>query len=127
MQFVIKDAEIQFEDIDYINAHGTSTPLNDAFETKVIKDTLVSMLMLAVSLQSMTDILGAAGGIEAIITTMALKEGFIPPTIHLENPDEECDLDYVPNVGRDSNIKYAISNALGFGGHNAVLVLKKYG
>ncbi|NLK69633.1 MAG: beta-ketoacyl-ACP synthase II [Clostridiaceae bacterium] len=130
MQFAIKDAEIQFEDIDYINAHGTSTPLNDAFETKVIKDTFGEhAYKLAVSsTKSMTGhLLGAAGGIEAIITTMALIEGFIPPTIHLENPDEECDLDYVPNVGRDSNIKYAISNALGFGGHNAVLVLKKYG
>lgn len=129
MEFALKDAGIKPEDIDYINAHGTSTPLNDPSETKVIKKVFGEhAYKLAVSsTKSMTGhLLGAAGGIEAVITAMALKDGFIPPTIHLDNPDEECDLDYVPNNGRKKDIRYALSNALGFGGHNAVIVLKKY-
>ncbi|NLY17508.1 MAG: beta-ketoacyl-ACP synthase II [Clostridiaceae bacterium] len=129
MQFAINDAGIKPEQVDYINAHGTSTPLNDSVETMVIKKVFGDhAYKLAVSsTKSMTGhLLGAAGGIEAIITAMALKEGFLPPTIHLETPDEECDLDYIPNQGRKADIKYALSNALGFGGHNAVIALKKY-
>lgn len=129
MQFAIEDAGIRPEDIGYINAHGTSTPLNDVGETKVIKQVFGEhAYKLAVSsTKSMTGhMLGAAGAIEAIITAMALKDGFLPPTINLINPDPECDLDYVPNTGRPVQINYALSNALGFGGHNASIVLKKY-
>jgi len=129
MQFALNDAGIKPELVGYINAHGTSTPLNDSIETMVIKKVFGDhAYKLAVSsTKSMTGhLLGAAGGIEAIITAMALKDGFLPPTIHLETPDDECDLDYVPNKGRKADIKYALSNALGFGGHNAVIALKKY-
>lgn len=129
MRNAIDDAGIKPEDIGYINAHGTSTPLNDPGETRVIKNVFGEhAYKLAVSsTKSMTGhLLGAAGAIEAIITAMSLKEGFLPPTINLNNPDPECDLDYVPNKGRQSDIKYALSNALGFGGHNAAIVLKKY-
>lgn len=129
MQFALQDAGLNPEDVDYINAHGTSTPLNDASETAVIKKVFGDhAYKLAVSsTKSMTGhLLGAAGGIEAIISIMALKEGFLPPTIHLETPDEQCDLDYVPNQGRKKDIRIALSNALGFGGHNAVLAFKKY-
>jgi len=129
MQFALQDAGIRPEDIDYINAHGTSTPLNDPSETRVIKKVFGEhAYKLAVSsTKSMTGhLLGAAGGIEAVITAMAIKEGFLPPTINLDTTDEECDLDYVPKKGRKKEIRYALSNALGFGGHNAVIVLKKY-
>lgn len=129
MKNAIIDAGIKPEEIGYINAHGTSTPLNDPGETKVIKDVFGKhAYKLAVSsTKSMTGhLLGAAGAIEAIITAMALKDGFLPPTINLQNPDPECDLDYIPNKGRCADIKYALSNALGFGGHNAAILLKKY-
>ncbi len=129
MQFAIADAGIQPQDIGYINAHGTSTPLNDVGETNVIKQVFGEhAYKLAVSsTKSMTGhLLGAAGAIEAIITAMALKDGLLPPTINLVNPDPECDLDYVANRGRPAQIEYALSNALGFGGHNAAIILKKY-
>ena len=129
MQFAIQDAGIKLEEVGYINAHGTSTPLNDTIETMVIKKVFGEhAYKLAVSsTKSMTGhLLGAAGGIEAIITAFAIKEGFLPPTIHLDTPDKECDLDYVPNHGRKADIQYALSNALGFGGHNSAIILKKY-
>jgi 3-oxoacyl-[acyl-carrier-protein] synthase II len=129
MNKAIKDAGIATEEIGYINAHGTSTPLNDAGETIVIKAVFGEHAKkLAVSsTKSMTGHwLGAAGAIEAIITSMALKEGFLPATINLRNPDPECDLDYIPNQGRKADIQYAASNALGFGGHNGSIVLKKF-
>jgi 3-oxoacyl-[acyl-carrier-protein] synthase II len=129
MQLAVADAGIRPEDIGYINAHGTSTPLNDVGETKVIKGVFGDhAYKLAVSsTKSMTGhLLGAAGAIEAVITAMALKDGILPPTINLVNPDPECDLDYVPNKSRPADIKYALSNALGFGGHNAALVFKKF-
>lgn len=129
MQFALQDAGLNPEDVDYINAHGTSTPLNDPGETLVIKKVFGEhAYKLAVSsTKSMTGhLLGAAGGVEAIITVMALKDGFLPPTIHLEEPDEMCDLDYVPNQGRKADLRVALSNALGFGGHNAVLAFRKY-
>jgi 3-oxoacyl-[acyl-carrier-protein] synthase II len=129
MQFAIEDAGIKPEQVDYVNAHGTSTPLNDPSETLVIKKVFgdYAYKLAISSTKSMTGhLLGAAGGIEAIITALALKDGFLPPTIHLETPDEECDLDYVPNKGRKQDIRYALSNALGFGGHNAVIAFKKF-
>lgn len=129
MAMALKDAGIKPEDVGYINAHGTSTPLNDKFETEAIKTVFGSYARkLAVSsTKSMTGhLLGAAGAVEAIITAYALKEGYLPATINYSNPDPECDLDYVPNKGRNCDIKYAISNSLGFGGHNATIALKKY-
>jgi 3-oxoacyl-[acyl-carrier-protein] synthase II len=129
MKMAIEDAGIKPEDVGYINAHGTSTPLNDPIETKVVKAVFgehAKNLAMG-STKSMTGhLLGAAGAVEAIISSMALREGFLPPTINYNNPDPECDLDCVPNVGRKADIKYAVSNALGFGGHNAALTLKKY-
>lgn len=125
----LKDADLNITDVDYINAHGTSTNYNDKFETLAIKNAFGEhAYKLAVSsTKSMTGhLLGAAGGIEAIACALALHEGIIPPTINYEFPDPECDLDYVPNVARKADIKVAISNSFGFGGHNAVLALKKF-
>lgn len=129
MEKAIADAGIKPEEIGYINAHGTSTPLNDSCETKVIKKVFgdYSCKVPVSSTKSMTGhLLGAAGAIEAVITAMALREGFLPPTINLAEPDPECDLDYVPNKGRPTPIRYALSNALGFGGHNAAIIMKRY-
>ena len=129
MSLAIEDAGMKPEDIDYINAHGTSTSLNDAGETLAIKKAFgnhATELMVS-STKAMTGhLLGGAGAVEAIITTLALKEGFVPATINYREPDEACDLDIVPNSGRKVEIKAALSNALGFGGHNASIVLKKY-
>ncbi|MCM3241420.1 MULTISPECIES: beta-ketoacyl-ACP synthase II [Cytobacillus] len=129
MKMAIEDGSLKPEDIDYINAHGTSTDYNDKFETLAIKEVFGEhAYKLAVSsTKSMTGhLLGAAGGIEAIFTVLAMKEGILPPTINLENPDPECDLDYVPNKAREKEITAAMSNSLGFGGHNATIVFKRY-
>ncbi|CAI6247707.1 beta-ketoacyl-ACP synthase II [Bacillus subtilis] len=129
MQEAIKDAGIAPEEIDYINAHGTSTYYNDKYETMAIKTVFGEHAhKLAVSsTKSMTGhLLGAAGGIEAIFSILAIKEGVIPPTINIQTPDEECDLDYVPDEARRQELKYVLSNSLGFGGHNATLIFKKY-
>ena len=129
MEFAVKSAGIEPEKIDYINAHGTSTKYNDSFETQAIKSVFkdhAKKLMVS-STKSMTGhLLGAAGGIEAIVCAMAIKEGFVPATINYKTPDPECDLDIVPNEGRKADIEYAMSNSLGFGGHNSSIVLKKY-
>lgn len=129
MQMAIDDAGIAPTAVDYINAHGTSTELNDKYETMAIKSIFGSHAYdLAVSsTKSMTGhLLGAAGGIEAVISVKALQESIIPATINYETPDEDCDLDYVPNEARKENIQYVLSNSLGFGGHNATLTFKKY-
>lgn len=129
MQEAIKDAGIAPEEIDYINAHGTSTYYNDKYETMAIKTVFGEHAhKLAVSsTKSMTGhLLGAAGGIEAIFSILAIKEGVIPPTINIQTPDEECDLDYVPDEARRQDLNYVLSNSLGFGGHNATLIFKKY-
>lgn len=129
MELALKDAGIKPEDVDYINAHGTSTPLNDAAETKAIKKVFEGhayKLMIS-STKSMTGhLLGGAGGLEAVLTIKALEEGIVPPTINYEEPDPECDLDYVPNQARRAEIEIALSNAFGFGGTNACLVFKKF-
>lgn len=124
----IDEAGIDESKVSYINAHGTSTQLNDKFETAAIKAVFGDNTKIPISsTKSMTGhLLGAAGAIEAIICAKALQEGFIPPTIGYETPDEELDLDYVPNVGRKQNLEYALTNSLGFGGHNATLLLKKW-
>lgn len=129
LTLALNDANVKPEEIDYINAHGTSTHLNDSGETKAIKLAFsehAKKLMVS-STKSMTGhLLGAAGAVEAGFSVLALKDGFVPATIGYENFDEECDLDIVPNVGRNKDIRYAVSNSLGFGGHNACLVFKKY-
>lgn len=128
MRSALIDSGLAPEDIDYINAHGTSTPLNDAMETLAVKTLFGDHAKrLAISsTKSMTGhLLGAAGGIEAAYTAMALHKGVIPPTINLDNPDPECDLDYVPLISRFSEIRAAISNSFGFGGTNISLVFKK--
>ena len=124
----IEDAGLTANDIDYINAHGTSTHMNDACETMAIKTALGDHAkdIMVSSTKSMTGhLLGAAGALEAIISAKALQDGFVPATIGYTTPDPECDLDIVPNEGRKADIKVALSNALGFGGHNASIVLKK--
>lgn len=129
MALSIADAGIRPEDVQYINAHGTSTLYNDKFETAAIKTVFGEhAYRLAVSsTKSMTGhLLGAAGAVEAIITLLAIREGYLPPTINYETPDPDCDLDYVVNRGRSTPITYALSNSFGFGGHNATLTFKKY-
>ncbi|AGK96996.1 beta-ketoacyl-ACP synthase II [Clostridium pasteurianum] len=125
----IENSKISTEDIGYINAHGTSTVYNDKMETLAIKRTFGEQAksIPISSTKSMTGhLLGASGAIEAIITTLALKDGFLPPTINYNTKDPECDLDYVPNIGRSTDINFALSNSFGFGGHNSTLVFKKY-
>ena len=124
----LKKAGLEPEQIGYINAHGTSTPYNDREETAAIKSVFGEhAYKLAISsTKSMTGhMIGAAGGAEAIFTALALRDGMLPPTINYETPDPECDLDYVPNQARAASVEYAISNSMGFGGHNAVLALKR--
>ena len=125
----IYDAGIDSADIGYINAHGTSTPLNDKTETAAIKTVFAAQAKAppVSSTKSMTGhLLGAAGAVESIITVCALRDGFLPPTIHYENIDPECDLDYIPNQGRAAAITYAMTNSFGFGGHNASLIFKAF-
>jgi 3-oxoacyl-[acyl-carrier-protein] synthase II len=129
MKMAINDGGLKPEEIDYINAHGTSTGYNDKFETAAIKSVFEDhATKLAISsTKSMTGhLLGAAGGVEAIISVLSIKEGIIPPTINYHTPDPECDLDYVPNEARKQEVNVALSNSLGFGGHNATIVFKKY-
>jgi 3-oxoacyl-[acyl-carrier-protein] synthase II len=129
MRMALRDADIAPEDVHYINAHGTSTPYNDSHETMAIKQVFGEhAYQLAVSsTKSMTGhLLGAAGGVEAAFCALALSEGIIPPTINYEHPDPECDLDYVPNHARHTDLENAVSNSFGFGGTNACIVLKKY-
>jgi len=129
MNMALKSGEINYEDVDYINAHGTSTPVGDAAETMAIKRVFKGHAKsLAVSsTKSMTGhLLGAAGGIEAVITVLSIYHSTMPPTINYETPDPECDLDYVPNSAREKKIKVAMSNSFGFGGTNATLVFKRF-
>ena len=129
MSLALDDAGVAPEEVGYINAHGTSTPMNDTCETQAIKTAFGEHAYhLAVSsTKSMTGhMLGAAGAVEAVFTAQALMDGFLPATIGYQEPDPECDLDVVPNVGRSADIKYAMSNSLGFGGHNASILLKKW-
>lgn len=129
MELAIQDAGIKPQEVTYINAHGTSTKYNDSFETQAIKSVLgeAAKNVAVSSTKSMTGhLLGAAGGVEAIVCSLAISEGYIPATINYQNPDPECDLDIVPNEGREQEVTVAMSNSLGFGGHNATIVMKKY-
>jgi len=129
MKLAIEEAGIKPEELSYINAHGTSTPYNDKFETAAIKTVLGehAYKVPVSSTKSMTGhLLGAAGAVEAIICVKAMEDNFLPPTIGYKTPDPECDLDYIPNVGREAEVVYTLSNSLGFGGHNATILLKKW-
>lgn len=129
MSNALMDANISYNKINYINAHGTSTPYNDKFETMAIKEVFKehAKSLYISSTKSMTGhLLGAAGGIEGIACAMAIDQNIIPPTINYEIPDKECDLNYVPNYPKETNVEYALSNSFGFGGHNATIIFKKY-
>ncbi|MBN1354616.1 MAG: beta-ketoacyl-ACP synthase II [Candidatus Omnitrophica bacterium] len=129
MQICIKDAGLSAKDVDYINAHGTSTVYNDKIETLAIKKVFgehAKKVAISSTKSVTAHLLGAAGGIETIACAMAIKHNIAPPTINLDNPDPECDLDYVPNKPRNMKIDVTLSNSLGFGGHNATLAFKKY-
>lgn len=129
MQAALDDAGIEAKDIQYLNAHGTSTPVGDLYEIKAIKNTFgdAAKNLKISSTKSMTGhLLGATGGIEAIFSALSIRDSKVAPTIHADSPDPECDLDIVPNEAQDLEIEYAMSNSLGFGGHNAVLVFKKF-
>ena len=129
MKVAMEEAGVKPEDITYINAHGTSTHLNDSCETAAVKAALgeaSKKVMVSSTKGHIGHLLGAAGGVEAVICAKAVEEGFVPATINYKVPDEECDLDIVPNEGRKVDVKYAMSNSLGFGGHNATILLKKY-
>ncbi len=129
VEFALRDAGIQADEIGYINAHGTSTPLNDTAETNALKRALgeAAYNIPVSSTKSMTGhLLGGGAAIEAVFSIMAIRENYIPPTIHLEEPDPTCDLNYVPNIGCQHEVHYAMSNAFGFGGHNAVLIFGEY-
>ena len=130
MKIAMEEAHVNPEEITYVNAHGTSTHLNDSYETQAIKTALgeenAKKVMVSSTKGHTGHLLGAAGGVEAIVCAKAIEEGFVPATINYKVPDEECDLDVVPNEGRKVDVKYAISNSLGFGGHNSSILLKKY-
>ena len=129
MENAMKDAGIKPEDVTYINAHGTATPLNDKFETMAVKTAFgdASKKVMVSSTKGHTGhLLGAAGGVEAVACVKAIEKGMVPPTIGYKVPDEECDLDIVPNEARKVEVKYAMSNSLGFGGHNSSILFKKY-
>ncbi len=128
MQMALCEAGLQSEAVDYINAHGTSTPLGDVGETRAIKRIFgehAYKLAVSSTKSMMGHLLGAAGAVEAIVCLLAMQEGVIPPTINYETPDPDCDLDYVPNTARQADVRVALSNAFGFGGHNATLVMAR--
>lgn len=129
VQAALRDAQVEKEAVTYINAHGTSTPLNDKGETAAIKLAFgehAKELMVSSTKSMMGHLLGASGAVEAIVSVLSVQEDFVPATINYQVPDENCDLDIVPNVGRQTKVEYAMSNSLGFGGHNASILFKKY-
>lgn len=129
MRMAMSDAGVNPEDVSYINAHGTSTPLNDKIETAAIKTALgedkARKVMISSSKSMTGHLLGAAAGVESVVCAMAIRDSVVSPTINYSTPDPECDLDYVPNESREAEVKLALNNSLGFGGHNACLALKK--
>jgi 3-oxoacyl-[acyl-carrier-protein] synthase II len=129
MRMAIRDAGLRPEEVEHINAHGTSTPLNDATETQAIKAVFgdhAKKIPISATKSMTGHLLGAAGSTEAILSILALRDGILPPTINYEEPDPACDLDYVPNVARRRPVQVAMSNAFGFGGTNAVLIFKRF-
>jgi 3-oxoacyl-[acyl-carrier-protein] synthase II len=130
MQMAFRDAGVETDEIDYINAHGTSTPLGDASETRVLKLALGEDNAQATPVSSTKGAtghcLGAAGAVEAMFTILAVNRGVLPPTINYDEPDPECDLDYIPNESREADVKVGVSNSFGFGGHNACIVVRRF-
>jgi 3-oxoacyl-(acyl-carrier-protein) synthase len=129
MRMALASARATADELGYINAHGTGTPLNDQAETRAIKAAFGEKAyeIPISSTKSMTGhMMGATGALEAIFCIQAVREGVLPPTIHYETPDPECDLDYIPNEAREKKVDLALTNAFGFGGHNAVLAIRKY-
>jgi 3-oxoacyl-[acyl-carrier-protein] synthase II len=129
MQMALDDAGVRYDQVDYINAHGTSTELNDLYETRAIKTVFKehAHTVAVSSTKSMTGhLLGGAGGVETVFSALAVHDDIMPPTINYENPAEELDLDYIPNTARKATVNYVMSNSFGFGGTNAALLLKKY-
>ena len=129
MTTALESVGLNTEDVDYINAHGTSTPLNDVVETRAINTVFgehAYQLAISSTKSMIGHMLGGAGGVESVFLVLSIRDQIIPPTINLENPDPECDLDYVPNKARETVIKAAISNSFGFGGTNAVIAMKKF-
>jgi 3-oxoacyl-[acyl-carrier-protein] synthase II len=130
MTMAMEDAGVTPADIGYVNAHGTSTPAGDAAETRALKialgDEEAARIPVSSTKSETGHLLGATGAVEVAVTALAMRDGFLPPTINLTDPDPECDLDYIPNVGREADVKVAVSNSFGFGGHNAVLVLRRW-
>ena len=128
MNAAFKDANVSPNVVDYVNAHGTSTPLGDLAETKALKSSFgahAHKVAISSTKSALGHLLGASGGVEAVVAAMSIHRNLIPPTINLENPDDGCDLDFVPNKGRDLKVTYAMSNSFGFGGHNACLLMRK--
>jgi 3-oxoacyl-[acyl-carrier-protein] synthase II len=128
MNQALRDAAVNPDVVDYINAHGTSTPLGDIAETRAVKKTFgphAHKVLISSTKSQLGHSLGASGGVEAVVTCMTIHRNLVPPTINLENPDADCDLDYVPNRARDLRVTYSMSNSFGFGGHNACLLFKK--
>jgi 3-oxoacyl-[acyl-carrier-protein] synthase II len=130
MKMAMADAGVNVDEIDYINAHGTSTPLGDASETRVIKLALGEENARKTPISSTKGAtghcLGASGGIEAVFTTLAVHRNVLPPTINYDEPDPECDLDYIPNESREADVRIGVSNSFGFGGHNACIVVRQF-
>jgi 3-oxoacyl-[acyl-carrier-protein] synthase II len=131
MRNALKSAKLEPHQVDYVNAHATSTPIGDSSETRVIKLAMgeehARRIAISGTKGATGHCLGGAGAVEALFTTLAVKEGMLPPTINYEYEDPECDLDYVPNEARTANVDIAINNSFGFGGHNACVVIRKYG
>jgi 3-oxoacyl-[acyl-carrier-protein] synthase II len=128
MELALRDAGVSPDQVDYINAHGTSTPLGDLAETKAIKKTFgdyAKKVPISSTKSELGHLLGASGGVEAVITAMTIHRNLIAPTINLDHPDPECDLDFVPHKARDKRVGIAMSNSFGFGGHNASLLMRK--
>jgi 3-oxoacyl-[acyl-carrier-protein] synthase II len=130
MTMAMEDAGVAPAEIGYVNAHGTSTPAGDSAETRALKlalgDEVAARVPISSTKSETGHLLGATGAVEVAVTALAMRDGFLPPTINLTDPDPECDLDYIPNVGREADVKVAVSNSFGFGGHNAVLVLRRW-
>jgi 3-oxoacyl-[acyl-carrier-protein] synthase II len=130
MTMALADAGVAPEEIGYVNAHGTSTPAGDSAETRALKlalgDEHAARTPVSSTKSETGHLLGATGALEAAVTALAMRDGYLPPTINLTDPDPECDLDYIPNVGREADVRVAVSNSFGFGGHNAVLVLRRW-
>jgi 3-oxoacyl-[acyl-carrier-protein] synthase II len=130
MTMAMDDAGITPDQVGYVNAHGTSTPAGDSAETRALKlalgDEHAARVPISSTKSETGHLLGATGAVEVCVTALAMRDGFLPPTINLTDPDPECDLDYIPNVGREADVRVAVSNSFGFGGHNAVLVLRRW-